>query len=244
MTQRNKVPLTGPMIGVDPSFRYCGLCLGEAPEGFYTKEHWSEKANRMYSQQYAYAVEFFKLHAWDCIDVSSKELAKITPDALPPAVEEAVEWCKLEWMKHCRGHKPRVTFELSFTGIQSWATTMHLMYVGALYSELYKWTEGDIITLMPAQHQRFFYRYAGVRLYGYTWDPKSGRRRTFKEETQELVDQLHDTYWQQGIEHPVSVRHNRRTGKRATIRQYAGVADAVSTCVTGLARWTELRSAR
>ena len=235
------VPSAEPILGVDPSFRYLGACIAEAPPGFYTKEYYSDEAKRMYQQQYAYSIEQFNLRWWDCLQVTAKTIAKITPEAIPPTVNTHFVALSNEWHQRYPGQQPRVAFEWSFVGIASQATQNHLTYVGGLYQKLWDWSGGNIVRLTPAQHQRFFYRYAGVRLYGYTWDAKKGRKRTFKQETQDLVNRLHEQYWQTAGAHPVSPTKNYRDGKRSNLQQYGAVADAISVAATGLARWEELK---
>lgn len=229
-----------PIIGVDPSFRYLGLCIAEAPPGFYTKEYYSEAAKRMYTQQYAYSVEQFNLRWWECLQCTPKELAKISPADIPPQVNKAVAMIQEEWNARYPGVQPRIAFEESFVGSLSQATTNHLAYVGSLYHELWNWSGGNVKRLAPATHQRFFYRYAGVRLFGYDWDPKAGRRKVYKKETQKFVDDLYESLWSQVGSHPVSPTKNYRSGKKSTKRQYEAVADAVSVAVTAACRWEEL----
>ena len=84
-------------------------------------------------------------------------------------------------------------------------------------------------------------RYAGVRLYDYGWQGDKGKKICTKQDVQDLVDRLYEQHWTKGAEHPTSIRTDRRTTKRMAKQRYAAVADAVSACVCGLARWEELR---
>jgi hypothetical protein len=240
VSPRTGPPPAQPILGIDPSFRYLGAVIGEAPEGFYTREVWSETAKRPYEQHYAWAVEQFNLRWWECIQVTSKELAKITPEAIPPRVNSTFDILTAAWEERYPTVQPRIAFEWSFVGVPSVATANHLTYLGALYCRLFDWSKGNIIRVGPPTHQRFFYRYAGVRLFGQP-QPKN-QNKSAKHEIQTFVDQLHTEYWQTAGAHPVSPTKNYRSGKKSTKAQYEAVADAVSVAVCAAARWEELKS--
>lgn len=247
------VPRSLPILGLDPSARYCGIVTGSGPAGYYTKKEPSNRSGGYSTVQFAWSVENFRLADWTCLGVPAHRLHKLQPEALPYFAAEVADWCQESWEKHYPTMPPRVAIEWSYMGGNSAGALIYLQTVAMIYQRLFEWTNGNIIRVHPATHQQFLYRYAGVRLFE---KPKirkktkaeeperTGNKTGSKTQTQELVQSLYEM-WPRSGDYPVQLRDrwSRFAHVKATKQQHEAVADAVSVALAGITKWDEIMKA-